>query len=138
MSTQNQATEEQQKDMSPGIFSWNELMTDDPEASADFYSGLFGWTAETMDMGQGREYTFFKLGDRPAGGMMQLPPEARGMSPSWMAYVTVEDLSAAVARAKELGAEICKDITIVPGMGSLAIINDPQGAMLGLWEFAKK
>jgi predicted enzyme related to lactoylglutathione lyase len=42
-----------------------------------------------------------------------------------------------VAKAKALGAKICKDVTTLP-MGRFAIISDPQGAGIGLWEFAKQ
>jgi uncharacterized protein len=127
----------QDKDMTPGIFSWNELMTRDPEASKKFYTQLFGWKAETMNMGPGMEYTFLKAGERPAGGLMRLPPDAGNAPTSWMGYVTVSDLPAAVAKAKSLGAKVCKDVTNLP-MGRFAIISDPQGAVLGLWEFADK
>jgi uncharacterized protein len=126
-----------EKDMTPGIFSWNELMTRDPEASKKFYTELFGWKAETMNMGPGLEYTFLKVGERSAGGLMRLTPEAGQAPTSWMAYVTVADLPAAVAKAKALGAKVCKDVTNLP-MGRFAIISDPQGAVLGLWEFADK
>jgi predicted enzyme related to lactoylglutathione lyase len=54
-----------------------------------------------------------------------------------MAYVLVDDLKAATAKAKSLGATVMKDATEVPGAGSFSIITDPTGAVLGLWE-AKK
>jgi predicted enzyme related to lactoylglutathione lyase len=121
--------------MTPGIFSWNELMTRDADASAKFYTSLFGWTREDMDMG-GRTYTMFKAGERPAAGMHVLPPEADCAPVSWLGYVTVESLESAVKSASELGAKILKEITDLP-MGRFAVIQDPQGAALGLWEFAK-
>jgi predicted enzyme related to lactoylglutathione lyase len=91
-----------------------------------------------MSMGPGKEYTFFKIGERPVGGMLLQPPEAAAAPTSWLGYVTVADLRAAVAKAKKLGAKICKDVTPIPEMGSFAIMLDPQGAALGLWEFAKR
>jgi len=111
-------------------------MTRDPDASTAFYTQLFGWTTETMPMGSGMVYTLFKSGDVIAGGMVRLPPEAGNAPTSWMGYVTVTDLPAAVAKAKSLGAKICTDVTALP-IGRFAIIADPQGATLGLWEFAK-
>ena len=126
-----------QPDMTPGIFSWNEMVSRDPAASTKFYSQLFGWTAEVMPMGPGMEYTFFKTNGRPAAGLLRMPAEAAQAPTSWMSYVTVADLGAALAKAKSLGAKVCKDITALP-MGRFAIITDPQGAVLGLWEFAKR
>jgi hypothetical protein len=82
-------------------------------------------------------YHFLKVGERPVGGLFQMPPEAKGAPTMWMPYVTVANLKEAVAKATSLGAKLCKDITTVPEMGSFVIINDPQGATLGLWEFAR-
>ncbi len=123
-------------DMTPGLVSWNELVSRDPEGSKGFYTQLFGWTTETMSMGPGGEYTFLKVGDRPAAGLLRLPAEAGPAPTTWMSYVTVPDLPAAVDKAKALGATVCKDVTQIP-MGRFAIIVDPQGAVIGLWEFAK-
>jgi uncharacterized protein len=122
-----------QMDKSPGIFSWNELMTRDAAASARFYTTLFGWSREEIDM-QGVTYNMFKSGDRAVGGMLTLPPEAQSMPVMWMPYVTVESLEASVDRAKELGATVHKEITTIP-MGRFAILADPQGAVIGLWQF---
>jgi predicted enzyme related to lactoylglutathione lyase len=63
--------------------------------------------------------------------MKQLIP---GASSSWLAYVQVDDIAKATKKAKSLGAKIMKDVTKVPGMGSLSIIVDPTGAPLGLWK----
>ena len=120
-------------DKSPGIFSWNELMTRDAAASAKFYTALFGWSREEMDM-QDYTYSMFKSGDRAVCGMFTLPPDAESMPVMWMPYVTVEDLEASVARAKELGATVHKEITTIQ-MGRFAILADPQGAVIGLWQF---
>ena len=120
-------------DKSPGIFSWNELMTRDAAASAKFYTTLFGWSREEMDM-QGYSYSMFKSGDRAVCGMFTLLPEAGSMPVMWMPYVTVENLDAAVDRAKELGATVHKEITTIQ-MGRFAILADPQGAVIGLWQF---
>jgi predicted enzyme related to lactoylglutathione lyase len=124
----------QEMDTTAGIFSWNELMTRNADASAKFYTELFGWTREDMDMG-GSTYSMFKTEGRPVGGMIVLPPEAESMPVMWMGYITVENLEASVARAAELGAKVHKDITTIP-MGRFAILADPQGAIFGLWQFA--
>jgi uncharacterized protein len=122
-------------DTTPGIVSWNELMTRDSGASAKFYGALFGWEREDMDMG-GFTYSMFKSGGRPVAGMIVLPSEAESMPVMWMGYVTVENLDTSVAQAVKLGAKICKGITEIP-MGRFAILADPQGAIIGLWQFKR-
>jgi predicted enzyme related to lactoylglutathione lyase len=121
-------------DTTPGIVSWNELMTRDAAASAKFYTALFGWTREDLDTGAAG-YSVFKAGDRPVGGMIVLPVDAESMPVMWVGYVTVKDLEASAAKAVELGGKILKDITEIQ-MGRFAIISDPQGAIIGLWQFS--
>jgi predicted enzyme related to lactoylglutathione lyase len=55
----------------------------------------------------------------------------------WLAYVLVDDVAAATAKAKKLGATVMKDVTDVMDAGSFSIITDPTGAMLGLWQSKK-
>ena len=54
-----------------------------------------------------------------------------GAPSAWLAYVNVDDVAAATATAKSLGATIVRDVTEVPNAGSFSIIVDPTGAMLG-------
>ena len=49
----------------PVSLCWNELLTRDPDAATTFYTSMFGWTAEKDEETQ---YTFFKSGERAAGG----------------------------------------------------------------------
>lgn len=90
-----------------------------------------------MDMGPNGIYTFFNSGDRPAAGMIKTPEAAGNAPTAWMPYVTVPNVDEAVKKAKALGGTICKEKTTTP-MGSFAIMVDPQGGVLGLWEFAEE
>lgn len=112
--------------MTPGAFSWNELGTPDPLAAREFYGQLFGWTYDTMNMGQG-EYHVIKVGDVAVGGMSQ--PMQPGPA-SWGAYVTVESCDATVEKAKGLGATVCAGPFDIPSVGRMAVLQDPQGAVI--------
>jgi predicted enzyme related to lactoylglutathione lyase len=102
---------------------WNELMTSDIEAARDFYKGLFGWNLKIS-----AEYTEVHVGERPAGGMMQMPPDMRGMPASWSPYFAVDDCDAMVAKAKSMGAQVYVSPTEIPTVGRFAVLADPQGA----------
>lgn len=106
-----------------------ELMTTDIGKAKEFYRTLFDWNLEDVP---GMDYTIIKVGEGTGGGMMQVP--TAGMGSSWMAYVLVDDIAASTAKAKELGATICKEITEVPGMGRFSIMVDPTGASLAMWQ----
>jgi len=107
-----------------------ELASTDVGKAKNFYGKLFDWKLEDVPMPDGT-YTMIVVGDGTGGGMMQHPvPGAPSM---WLAYVLVDDIQAATKKAASLGATILKDVTEVMDMGSLSIIVDPTGAMLGLW-----
>jgi uncharacterized protein len=108
-----------------------ELMSTNVGKAKAFYGKLFDWKLEDMEMGD-MTYTMIKVGEGTGGGLMKNPmPDAVS---KWVAYVNVDDLRAATAKAKSLGATVIKDQVEVEGAGSFSIITDPTGAMLGLWE----
>lgn len=127
-------SEETEMDQTPGLISWTELMTRDAAGSAKFYGELLDWTSEAMEMG-GFTYTIFKTGEKSVAGMVSLPPDAESMPVQWMNYITVENLEASRDKAVQLGATVCKDVTDLK-MGRFVILRDPQGAVVGLWQFA--
>jgi uncharacterized protein len=110
-------------------------MSTDAGAAKSFYGKLFDWKMEDMPMDDGQTYTMINVVEGTGGGLMQNPiPNAPS---SWLAYVLVDDVKKAADKAKSLGATVMKDKTEVKGMGFFAIITDPTGAMLGLWETKK-
>ncbi len=112
----------------PGAFSWNELMTSDPEAAAAFYGDLFGWTFETMDMGM--PYRVIKAGGTSVGGLMGKPPGGESMPPVWGSYVTVVDADATAQRCAELGGQVLHGPVDIPTVGRFVVLQDPQGAVV--------
>jgi predicted enzyme related to lactoylglutathione lyase len=77
-----------------------------------------------------------KIGDRTVGGLLDKSAQCDG-PPLWLSYVYVADVNASLAKAVELGAETFREVTVVPEMGSFAIIKDPQDGLLALWQSAK-
>ncbi len=112
-----------------------ELNTTDPKAAKSFYGRLFNWQLEDMDMGGGATYTLIKPGEGPGGGLMQHP--MAGAPSMWLTYINVDNLTASTEKARTLGAQVLKDATEVPNMGSFSILSDPTGAVFALWQ-AKK
>jgi uncharacterized protein len=119
-----------------GRFSWNELLTTDPEGAKRFYTQLFGWTTQDMPMGH-FNYTIVKA-DVEVGGIMPIPEKAKGMPPTWGSYVTVDNVDATAAQAEKLGGKICVPASDIPDVGRFAVIQDPQGAMISVITYLKK
>jgi predicted enzyme related to lactoylglutathione lyase len=113
-----------------------ELATTDVAKAKGFYQSLFEWKLSDVDVGGGMTYTLVNVGEGTGGGMMkQMMP---GAPSAWLAYVLVEDIKAATAKAKSLGATVVRDVMEVMEEGWLSIITDPTGAALGLWQPKKK
>ena len=116
----------------PGMVCWNELHSLDPESSKTFYSQMFDWEINEMEM-PGGAYTMFHCGQVPVAGLVQ-PTLAETEESSWIHYVTVTKLEDAIAKAKGLEGSVIVEPTNLP-QGRFAIIRDPQGAQLGLFEY---
>lgn len=114
-----------------GTFSWNELLTTDLKGAKAFYGELLGWTLLDINP-PGMEYTMVKLGEKEVGGIMPVPPHAKGMVSAWGSYVTVDDVDALIPHVERLGGKICVPPQDIPGVGRFVVIQDPQGAMLSL------
>lgn len=110
-----------------------ELNSPDPQKAKAFYSKLFDWKLEDIPNSAvpDTSYTMINVGTGTGGGIMKQIP---GGPSGWLAYVLVDDIRAATEKAKSLGGKVMKDVTEVVGMGWLSFIQDPTGAVLGLWQ----
>ncbi len=116
----------------PGAFSWSELMTTDPEAAMQFYGDLFCWQMLPIPMND-VDYNVVQNGESMIGGIMPIPKDAPpGMPPGWGCYVTVADCDASANKAVELGGKIVAGPMDIENVGRMAVIQDPQGAVLSI------
>jgi predicted enzyme related to lactoylglutathione lyase len=114
-----------------GSWIWNELYTLDPDRSVTFYKAIGGFEVETMKTESGpgpSRYEILKSDGQGRAGIMKMP----GLPQMWMPYVKVANTDATVEKAKKLGATSKKPPETLPNVGRLAVISDPQGAMLGI------
>jgi len=114
-----------------GSFYWNELMTHDAEAAKKFYGATLGWTFEAMDQGEGATYWVAKVGDESVAGIYSIGADDQDTGEGWFAYVAVNDLSTALARATSEGGQVVREPWDVPGVGRIAIVNDNAGNPMG-------
>lgn len=119
----------------PGTFSWADLGTPDLAGASTFYEGLLGWTGEDRPAPGGTVYRMMRVDGLEVAGLYEMPAGAGpGRPPAWLSYVTVADVDATVTRAAGLGATVVEQAFDVADAGRLALILDPQGAMLALWQ----
>jgi predicted enzyme related to lactoylglutathione lyase len=114
----------------PGTFSYAELATSDAEAAQAFYTRIFGWTYDSIPIGDDLPpYHPVRLDGKQVAALFQ-----SDQPPHWNCYVTVASAADASARAAELGASVVMEPFDVMGLGEMAVISDPSGAVLSLWE----
>ena len=119
-----------------GMFSWNELKTNDIEGAKKFYSAVFGWTIQDVPMPD-MTYSLVQIDDREIGGMMAMPPEAEGHPPHWGVYVSVDDVDAVAEAAVKAGGTLIVEPRDIPFIGRFCIIQDPQGAILSVIKYVE-
>lgn len=112
-----------------GDWHWIELMVADEQKALAFYEKAFGYTHDSMDMGEQGTYYVLKQGDAMRAGLMHSPTP--DVPPTWMPYVAVADCDATAAKAKKLGATIIVEPMDMPQVGRFAALLDAQGAALG-------
>ena len=120
----------------PGTFCWADLGTPDAAAATRFYTGLFGWKYEDMPMGEGVSYTMFEVAGNWVAALYQQESQqqAQGIPPHWLSYVSVESADRMAERGRGLGGTVLMDPFDVFEVGRMAIIQDPTGAVVALWE----
>jgi uncharacterized protein len=119
--------------MAANTFVWYELVTRDVDAALAFYGRLFGWEARDFPGGADR-YAIVHAKDKPVGGVMALP---EGMSePFWLGYVGTADIDAALTRFTAAGGTLHRGPWEIPDVGRLALVSDPQGVGLALFQGA--
>ncbi len=145
----------------PGTWNWSDLNTRDLEGSKSFYGRVFGWQANTVDLGEFEATMlrvpgyaeFLELSDphlrsrhsefgapegfsEAIGWIMpmtsdQFPDDA---PPHWSITFAVADTDALAGRTAELGGSV----TVPPfdaGVVRSAVLSDPQGAVFSVNTF---
>jgi predicted enzyme related to lactoylglutathione lyase len=117
-----------------GQFVWHDHMTKDPKAAIAFYTDVVGW--KTQPFAGAGDYTMWVGSQGPLGGVTKLPDRAAkmGAPPNWMGHVQVDDVDAAAALTKKLGGKVVNEPEDIPTVGRFAVISDPQGAVLSIFE----
>lgn len=118
----------------PGSFCWIELATGDIDGAKTFYTQLFGWTVNEIDMGEHGKYNIFQKDGRDCAAGYQFMPGQPYMPPNWLSYVSVADADQSVEKAKSLGATLMTGPFDVFDNGRMAVLQDPQGAVFAVWQ----
>lgn len=118
----------------PGSLTWEDLRSTDPDRARAFYTGVFGYRTDPLDMAS-PDYTTFSLADReaPLGGMGGMMGAPEGAPSHWLVYFAVADAQAAVAASAHHGGDVLAEPFATP-FGHMAALTDPFGAVFWIVE----
>lgn len=115
----------------PGAPCWIDLMSSDTGRSREFYGELFGWTAEEPAEQFHGYFNFRKDGVPVAGCMSSQSPD---MPDVWSVYLATNDAKTTVDDAVAHGSQVIVAPMDVADLGAMAVITDPGGAAIGIWQ----
>ncbi len=116
----------------PGTPCWVDLLSSDVDKAKIFYGELFGWTSEQAGAEFGGYVSFFSGGHQVAG-MMAKGPEMNAPD-GWCTYISTADIDTTVTAVTNAGGKVMSPAMAVGDLGSMAIVVDPVGAVVGLWQ----
>lgn len=122
----------------PGTPCWIDLMVPDQQAALDFYGEVFGWQGEIGPAEQGG-YSVCTLKGKPVAGIMKaMNPDGTVPDPMpptvWTTYLSTDSLDAALKTVTDAGGSVVAGPMDVMDLGRMAVIADPTGAVVGLWQ----
>lgn len=120
----------------PGAFCWADLNTGDPARVKTFYEALFGWKLKFRE-GKDSGYLHIVNGEKYIGG---IPPAQQNPNapPHWLIYFAVADVDETCQRALGMHARAFLPPTDFEGVGRVAVLADPQGAVFALFREADR
>ncbi len=111
------------------IVHW-ELMGEDADKLAGFYSKLFGWELQAYP---GKDD--YRVVDGEQSGVGGAIGAGNEHMPSYQAiYIQVASVDEHLAKAEANGGETVVPRTVVPGTVTFGLFNDPAGNLVGIVE----
>jgi uncharacterized protein len=116
-------------------FCWADLATVDDVRAAHFYAALFGWSTRQHVLADGRLATLADSGAEFAS-LYRLSHDLvkSGIPSHWLPYVSTDDLDETLRTTLALGGAVLVAPQMFAGFARVAVIVDPTGALLGVWQ----
>lgn len=115
-----------------GAPCWAELGTTDVAAAGEFYGRLLGWTPEADPNPEASGYTMQLLAGDPVAAAG--PVHGEGQPVAWTVSIAVADAEETAAKVGAAGGSVLAPPMDVFDLGRFALIADPSGAVLSLWQ----
>ncbi|MBI2782143.1 MAG: VOC family protein [Chloroflexi bacterium] len=115
--------------MAHGEMNHIEFPADDPERAKAFYGAVAGW--EFGEMEGFPDYYMFRT-SAGYGGAIGKRDVSTGHN--LRIYIEVDSIDDALAASSRTGGTTKEPKTEIPGMGWFAVVTDPEGSEVGLFQ----
>ncbi|GAA1407117.1 hypothetical protein AUR04nite_04130 [Glutamicibacter uratoxydans] len=110
---------------------WVDLLTSDVERAIEFYGALFGW--EPSEKSRNSAVVEMRLDGKPVTGLLH-NDQVHQLADVWTTYLNVADIHAAVFSVQMHGGVVYLEPTVTEHDGTVAVVGDPSGVGVGLWQ----
>ena len=120
------------------------IPADNVDRAKHFYQTLLGWkigpTKNPMDQSvmDAMQYQDISTGPAEEGTLNTGGLYRRHMTESILTFVEVGDIDKVLAKVEKLGGKITMPKEEIMGVGLAAMIQDPEGNVIGLWKPVKR
>lgn len=116
-----------------GTIGWMDLTVPNASEVKDFYTKVTGWKPEPVSMGEYDDYNMTANGE-PKAGVCHKKGSNSDIPSQWMIYINVRDLDESLKECEANGGKAVTSIKSAGSMGRYCFIEDPAGAVCGLFE----
>ena len=116
-------------------FCWADLATTDKKSAIKFYTDIFGW--KSIENDTVIDYDMFTLQGKAVAAVCEMMPELKKaeIPPYWMSHIAVDNIEKYIAKVEDCGGTVISGALMTAGdNGLFALIQDPENALIGLWE----
>jgi len=109
-----------------GHVVWHDLITPNLAQSQAFYSSVFDWQFQAVN----DSYTLASLDGKLIAGMAEL--DNKQNASHWLSLISSKDIAAVSEKTIKAGGKVLVSSTEIKGRGTIAVLEDPQGAVFSL------
>jgi uncharacterized protein len=114
--------------MSQPIIAHIEIPSTNLDKSKDFMKKVFDWDFKPF----GNGYLLFNNHQGIMAGLRKV--DKVGTGDTTVFHISVSDIDTALSNTKAAGGKINRERTTIPAMGWYALISDPDGNTIGLYQ----
>lgn len=109
-----------------GTIIWRDLATTAPDKAQPFYHNVFGWNFTNIN----DDYSIITYQGQNIAGMAKMP--SNSSTNYWLPVMSTNNVDQTLQQAEQAGGKTLIKKTTLKGRGDLAVIQDPQGAVISI------